>query len=194
MVVFDSTILLPMLWPEVPPPANPDTGEPVSQFRERIDHLVANLERGRSKIIIPTPVLSEILVHAGSAGPEYLNRFKAEAVFRVVAFDERAAVEVAAMTKAALDDGNKRSGVDGTWAKIKFDRQIVAIAKVESAAVLYSDDPGVRTFGGNAGLSVIATWELPLPPSEPQGLLELEGTTGDVDREDHEGQAQEDDA
>ena len=180
MVVFDSTILLPMLWPGVPDPADPETGESVSHFRERIDYLVKNLESDRAKIIVPTPVLSEILVSAGSAGGEYLERLDSESVFRIVAFDKRAAVEMAMMTKVAMDTGDKREGVKGTWAKVKFDRQIVAIAKVAGSKLLYSDDPGVRTFGQNAGLTVIGTWELPLPPVNPQGSLDL-GVVGETD-------------
>ena len=184
MVVFDSTILLPMLWPGVPAPTHPDTGRAVEQFRERIDFLVAHLEKTKSKIIIPTPALSEILVRAGRAGPDYLARINSESVCRMVAFDERAAVEVAAMTKAALDSGDKRGGVDGPWSKIKYDRQIIAIAKVEGASVLYSDDPGVHTFGTNAGLTIIRSWELPLPPVDPQGHLDLENVKSDGQKDD----------
>ena len=174
MVVFDSTILLPILWPQVPVPTDPQSHEPVDRFRERIDHLVNELELSRTKIIIPTPVLSEILVRAGTAGPEYLDRINSESVFRPAAFDVRAAVEVAAMTKQAIDNGDKRGGVDAVWSKIKFDRQIIAIAKVEGASTLYSDDPGVKTFGTQAGLTVIASWELPLPPENPQTSLDLD--------------------
>lgn len=173
MVVFDSTILLPILWPNVPPPIDPNTGQPVSDFRERLDFLVESLEKTRTKIIIPTPALSEILVRAGQAGPDYLARINSEGVFRTVPFDERAAVEVAAMTTLALNTGDKRGGVDAPWAKIKYDRQIVAIAKVEGAAVLYSDDPGVRKFAAEANITALGTWELPLPPVDPQGSFEL---------------------
>ncbi len=182
MVVFDTTVLLPVLWPGVPVPNHPQTGQPVERFRDRIDCLVAHLEQSRTKIIIPTPVLSEILVRAGAAGPEYLAQINAHAAFRIVAFDERAAVEVATMTKKAIDAGDKRGGVDATWNKIKYDRQIVAIAKVEGAAALYSDDPGVRAFGNGVGLTVIGSWELPLPLEEPPTLFDLVEPKADVDK------------
>jgi len=174
MVVFDTTILLPVFWTDVPVPKHPESGEPVERFHDRINHLVATLERSRVKIIIPTPALSEILVRAGSAGPTYLTQINSKAVFRIVAFDQRAAIEVAAMTKSAVDSGDKRGGVEGPWNKIKYDRQIVAIAKIEAATALYSDDLGIRSFGRKAGLTVIGSWELPLPPEDPQHSLELE--------------------
>lgn len=173
MVVFDTTVLLPILSPGVLAPQDPHTGQPVDHFRERIDHLVKHLERNRTKIIIPTPALSEILVRAGTAGPEYLTKISGASVFRIVDFDERAAVEVAAMTRGAIDGGDKYGGEDGTWNKIKYDRQIIAIAKVERASALYSDDTGVRNFGKAAGLTVIASWELPLPPENPQTSFDL---------------------
>ena len=110
---------------------------PVEHARERIDHLVKELEQSRIKIIIPTPALSEILVRAGTAGLAYLDRLNTSAAFRIVSFDQRAAVEVAAMTRDAMATGNKRGGAQGTWAKVKFDRQIVAIAKVEGANIIY---------------------------------------------------------
>lgn len=172
MVVFDTTILLPVLWASVPVPNHPQTGQPVERFRDRIDYLIAHLEQTRTKIIIPTPALSEILVRAGTAGPEYLAQINARSTFRTVAFDERAAVEVAAMTKKAIDAGDKRGGADATWNKIKYDRQIVAIAKVEGATALYSDDSGVRAFANGVGLTVIGSWELPLPPEDPPTLFD----------------------
>ena len=50
MVVFDATILLPILWPDVPAPVDAATNKPVERFRERIDYLVQRLEKDRSKM------------------------------------------------------------------------------------------------------------------------------------------------
>lgn len=180
MVVFDSTLLLPMLWPEVPAPVDPLTKNPVENLRERVDFLIQRLEKNRTKIIIPTPALSEILVRAGRAGPQYLAQINSTAVFRTAPFDERAAVEVAAMTRSALDGGDKRGGAEGTWAKVKYDRQIVAIAKVQGATTIYSDDIGVQRLGNGIGLTVVRLFELPLPPEDPQTSLDL-GGKGPVD-------------
>ena len=174
MVVFDATILLALLWPDGPPPLDPDTNDPVIGYRKRIDFLVQRLERQRTKIVIPTPALSEILVRSGQAGPEYLSHICSTAVFRIVPFDVRAAVEVAAMTRDAISGGDKRSGGAGTWAKIKYDRQIVAIAKVEGAATIYSDDRNVYNFGTAAGLTVLRIADLPLPPEDTQPVFDFE--------------------
>src|SRR5690242_5862919 len=97
MVVFDATILLPFLSPAVAVPKDPSTGEQIEFFKERIDFLIQQLDASRTKIIIPTPALSEVLVHPGQAGPEYLNRLQQSSVFRIESFDQRAAIEVAFM-------------------------------------------------------------------------------------------------
>jgi hypothetical protein len=41
-----------------------------------------------------------------------------------------------------------------TWAKVKFDRQIVAIAKVEKASMVYSDDEDVRKLAAAEGIPI----------------------------------------
>jgi hypothetical protein len=64
MVVIDSTNLLLMLRPGTRVPNGPD-GSPISRPKDRIDYLVQRLSKAKSKIIIPTPVLSEALVKAG---------------------------------------------------------------------------------------------------------------------------------
>ncbi|GAB4240907.1 MAG: hypothetical protein Kow0032_28850 [Methyloligellaceae bacterium] len=171
MVVFDTTIMLPLVWHDVPPPNDPSTAAPITQYRERIDYLVKRLERDRTKIIVPTPVLSEMLVRLGDAGPKVLEYLNGSASFRPASFDERAAIEVAAMTKRAIDAGDKRESRDGSWAKIKFDRQIIAIAKVERATTVYSDDGGVRAFAKKSGMTVLSSWELPLPEKSAQASI-----------------------
>ncbi len=180
MVVFDATILLAFLQSDCPPPRHPDTNKPIGRFRERIDFLIKRLDKDKEKIIIPTPALSEILVRAGSAGPEYLDRINTTSVFRPAPFDERGAVEVAEMTRKALaNEGGKRDGLDGTYAKIKYDRQIVAIAKVEGVRTVYSDDRNIYKFAGRNGITVIRIADLPLPPEEPQKELDLEDKAAD---------------
>lgn len=185
MVVFDATILLPVLWPEVPVPKDPsNNNQPISRFRDRIDHLVEMLGKDGSKVIIPTPVLSEILVRAGEAGPEYLEKINTAAAFKIVPFDTRAAVEVAAMAHGSLGHRERRQRGNQTIAKLKYDRQIVAIAKVEGASVIYSDDKDMPNIATTVGLSVIPSWELPLPEDDPQGTLWDDGNASPTGSEE----------
>ena len=113
-------------------PLDPATNERVTDARARIDHLIEALEERRETIVIPTPALSEVLVHANEAGPEYLEIPNTTRCFRIEPFDQRAAVELATMTREALREGNLRGGTQSTRAKLKFDRQIIAIARSQN--------------------------------------------------------------
>lgn len=172
-VVFDATLLLLLLRPGVSPPIDPATGRPVEHADERIAQLVSDLEEAKVAIIIPTPALSELLVHAGSAGPEWVRQVTRSAAFRLAPFDTLAAIEVAEMTRVAIAAGDKRSGVSAPWVKVKYDRQIVGIAKVARADTIYSDDEDLRRFAEAQGLKVIRVAELPLPPKRAQLEIDL---------------------
>lgn len=63
MVVLDASMLLLFLRPGVAVPAD-RSGEPVEYAKERIEFLIQALEKTGTKIAIPTPALSEVLVRA----------------------------------------------------------------------------------------------------------------------------------
>lgn len=131
---------------------------------ERIDLLIATLDEEGETIIIPTPVITEFLVLADKDGPRYLSQFDSNRLFRVEPFDQKAAVELAALhLDVRASGGGRRGDQEGTYAKITFDRQLVAIAKVNNTHTIYSDDEGVKKFAERYGISVVRTWELPLP-------------------------------
>jgi hypothetical protein len=168
MVVFDATALLILLVPGASSPQD-ESGSPILYAKERIDGLVEELTKAKSKILIPAPALAEALVRAGEeAAMKYVARISRSASFNIADFDTLAALEVAAMTRDSIAAGDKRSAGEGTWAKIKYDRQIVAIAKVNRARIVYSDDKNVRSFGKGQGLNVVSLGELPVPDTTAQ--------------------------
>lgn len=67
--VFDATALLHFLEPDARAPVDPATDKPVADAKTRIDFPIETLEGRRETIVVPTPALSEVLVHAGAAGP-----------------------------------------------------------------------------------------------------------------------------
>ena len=161
MVVFDATVLIDLFHPRT----HPDR-------KGKLEHLIAELQRTKTKIVIPTPALSEFLARAAKAKDAYYSRLSTAAAFKVVAFDARAAMECALMLDAALTGGDKRANAK-TWAKAKFDWQIVAIARVVNARTIYSDDGDIARIGTRHGLVTIKTDELPLPDAARQGKLDL---------------------
>ena len=174
MPVFDATALLCLLEPESATGHDPNTGEPITDAKARIDHLIATLEKKGEAILIPTPALSEVLVHADSAGSEYLQILNATRCFQIVDFDQRAAVELASMTREALGSGDLRAGTNATRAKLKFDRQIIAIARVCRQTTIYSDDSDIAKLAAVLDLKVIPISALPPPPENTQLALSLD--------------------
>jgi len=176
MVVFDTSILLLLLHPEAKQAIDPATGVAVEKAAERIKHLVDVLANAKEKIIIPTPVLSELLVHAGEATNQYLDVLNGQAVFRIAPFDQKAAIEAAIAMSESLSKGGIRvdaTDPNVTRGKVKFDRQIVAIAKAEGARAVYSDDNDVVKYAQQAGLKAYRTIDLDLPPEDPQTSLDF---------------------
>ena len=55
-----------------------------------------------------------------------------------------------------------------TKAKVKFDRQIVAIALANGAHTVYTGDEKLAARAVAAKLKAVLTWNLPLPPEPPQ--------------------------
>lgn len=168
-VVFDATFLIPLLDAQIQADVDADA---------RLEHLVQSLDKTRYTILIPTPALSEVLIGAGDAAPQYLEILNRSRCFRILPFDQRAAVEAAAAHREAMDSGDKREGSEASWAKVKFDRQIVAIAKVAAARVIYSDDDDIARFAERDGLEVVTRAQLPQPPPETQGSLDFDSPDG----------------
>jgi len=169
-VVFDTSVLLLAIHPDARPSTDPDTKQPLEHAKQRVDYLIRKLSKAKSKVVIPSPALSELLVHAGTAVNDYVAKLQ-QTPFSVASFDTRAAIECA---HAVRKYGIKGKGQTNPRAKIKFDRQIVAIAQVAGADTIYSDDSDIFNYGSQAGIKVIRSYELELDPDERQQKLDLE--------------------
>ncbi|WEJ14825.1 hypothetical protein [Sinorhizobium prairiense] len=62
IVAFDANILVYLFDESANAPTCKTTGLPVERCRERVEYLIATLQREKTKIIIPTPSLAESLV------------------------------------------------------------------------------------------------------------------------------------
>ncbi len=159
-VAFDASILIDLF--------NPRLG---GDRRAKLDNLVNELQKQRTKILIPTPALTELLIGAGKARGAILQKLSGRSVFEITPFNSRAAVECSLLLEEALDKAGKRQIAKS---KIKFDWQIVAIAACHDTSVIYSDDDDIARYGKRANLVVIKTDDLPLPVSTSQGSLDLQ--------------------
>jgi predicted nucleic acid-binding protein len=141
----------------------------VDRCQERVKHLLESLQD--AKIVIPTPALAEVLVRAAKGGTELLRILSSSKHFRIAPFDERAALEFAARQAERIEAGGRAPAATRT--KAKFDDQIVAIAAVESATTIYSDDEDIAKLA-EGRFEVIKIAAIPLPPEAAQGNLPFE--------------------
>ena len=72
------------------------------------------------------------------------------------------------MELLARAKGSKRTParVEAPWQKVKFDRQIVAIAKLHKAHTIFSDDADVKTLAEDIGIKAVRCWDLAIPVSK----------------------------
>jgi rRNA-processing protein FCF1 len=172
MVVFDTCFLALAFDSGFQAPLDPSTGQPLTQCVERINHLISTLSASKQRILIPTPVLAEYLVEGGPDKDKRLQIFGNSRVFSVAAFDQRAAIEC-----AMIEDGDSKKGrkltPNETKAKVKFDRQVIAVAKAHRAHSVYTGDVTLAKRASENGINAILTWEVPLPPAAAQLKLGL---------------------
>jgi len=182
MVVFDATLLMYLFRPEIDPPTDVSTGLIIDRWRDRLNLLVATLEKERTKVIVPSPALAELLVRAGAEKAQRIvEEINKSSVLKIESFDALAAIEVATMTRAAIANGSKSDGLSATWAKIKYDRQIVAIGKVHQATVIYSDDADIKSHAEKVGIKVLGVVDLPAPPEKAQFEMFKEATPDEAE-------------
>ena len=157
MVEFDTTFLT---WMFVP-----GAKHSLADAQIRVNFLLSELSGRGDQIVVPTPALSEILIRSGKAKNAIIQELNKNPRFIVAPFDMRAAIELSLMSDAAISKGDKKHGTAATWAKVKFDRQIVAIGKVLRVSCIYSDDGDVRAIGTREGLTVSGVADITVPNS-----------------------------
>jgi predicted nucleic acid-binding protein len=162
MVVFDTTFLSQLLYEKSRPPLDPSSKQPIERAKERIEYLIETLEAAKQKIVIPTPVLTELLAII-SKPQELLEKINSSRWFFVYPFDQKAAIECSELIRAAVKPAEKKSS-SSTWAEAKYDYQIIAIAIAASADTIYTDDEDIHRCLAGKHIKAIRISELPLPP------------------------------
>ena len=167
---MDSSVLLYLVYPDAPAPIDPATGVEVSEPFVRIEGLLEGLDSRESVIIVPTPVLSELLIRAEGRQPEVLAAITGRRAVEIAPFDVQAAVE-----NAALRRTQKRAGGRTSQAKneVRFDLQILAIARARGAQIMYTDDASLRSRCAVEKMVVRGIADLPIPESKRQIAMAL---------------------
>ena len=105
--------------------------------------LIRTLSAENAKVIVPTPALAEVLTHVADAGQTLMEKINRSACFQVRPFDDKASIELARILG---------KNVGGIRDILRFDRQIVAIARVSGASILYADDESITAFAAECGI------------------------------------------
>ena len=177
IVAFDNTFLSLAFHPGAKPRPNPATGVPVSHCGARIEALIDNLSERGDTVLIPAPCLAELLCVVPDIN-KVMSNISASTAFQVEPFDGKAAIALANVTAMALKAGDKKAGVAAAWQQVKFDRQIAMIAKVGRARTLFTDDTAQSQFAAEIGLNVKHTWDLDLPASHAQFVMDMKPPQG----------------
>jgi hypothetical protein len=171
-VAFDTSILLLLINPSAPPPTPPDGISNGAQARQRLNHLLDTLDQQNAIALLPAPSLVELLMRAPGGATQIAAIVDRLSRFVVAAFDERAAIECGIMLSQRYRLGTRRRSKEQP-AKVKFDHQIVAIAKIQGATTIYSDDEDLAKLADLAGIACVGIWQTPLPPIDPQISMDL---------------------
>ena len=167
--LFDANFLVILFDPQTRVPLDLKTKEPVERAQDRIEFLVDTFSKRREKIIIPTPALAEFLLLA-KEWDACLTKIKKKAVFEIAGFDQPEAIELVIRWKTS---GKRIRNREETWAKLKYDRQIVAIAKTHRVQVIYSTDQDVHKLASESEIECKGLSDLPSPPPKQMPLIEI---------------------
>lgn len=157
MIVIDANVLIAWSAKKTP-----------DLVRARLQHMLETAAKEKERILIPTPALAEFLVRTDDATTEWLAELEKKSAVDVCSFDRKAAFECAFIERGAHKAGDKKHGADTAYQKVKFDRQIVAIAKSRNAGLVVSDDDSLRRVALSVGLKVLKIEELPVSASALQ--------------------------
>ncbi|WP_371181196.1 hypothetical protein [Xanthomonas sacchari] len=159
---MDNSVLLYLVHPKAPAPIDPESGKPVEHCIERIEGLLDDLEKEGVEIVVPTPVLSELLIKAPGREPEILSALTNRRAVRIVPFDSMAAIENAILRRP------KSARHGATKKEVSFDLQILAITRTVDATMILTDDATLRRRAIAAGIKVKGIGELGIPETKRQ--------------------------
>jgi predicted nucleic acid-binding protein len=162
------------------------TGPIVDRAQDRIDNLVQVMSQRQDKIIIPAPALAEFMLLAADRRIEYLTLLRRKAVFEVAGFDDPEAVELVEYSLRISPTKKLKARSPETWAKLNYDRQIIAIAITRRVEAIYSMDNGVHHLASLVGIKSYGLVDLPLPPPVQMSLHES-SPTGEATAPPQEG-------
>jgi len=165
--LFDAGFLHILFDEKARVPRDPKGKPIIDRAQDRIDFLVQTIgERRDNKIILPTPALTEFMLLAEDRYADYLTIIRRRSIFEISGFDDPESVELVEHWRKFGDHRKKlRMGTPETWAKMKYDRQIAAIAVTRRVDRIYSTDSDLKKYADELQIKYVGLTNLPLPPT-----------------------------
>lgn len=170
-IIFDTNILVQAItgMKDGCQLTNPENGLEILDPLRRVEALIDMIENSGGTIIIPTPVLAEYLVGIDKKDHQtHLNMIQQQSCFEIVSLDEIAAIECAQMP--SLKELKLMMKSD-TANMVKFDRQIISIAKALNVDEVWTHDKGVYNLCKKMGIVVKCLADI--DPAPIQVLIDL---------------------
>uniref|UniRef100_UPI00345B3E3D PIN domain-containing protein n=1 Tax=Halomonas sp. TaxID=1486246 RepID=UPI00345B3E3D len=148
---------------------DPETGKMVERASARANALVEMIDQRNGVVIIPAPVLAEYLIgisqDAYQAQLDLMNSFSC---IEISPFDDMSAIECALLVD---EQEHKVLDPNATKAKLRFDRQILAIALANGADELWTHDKGLFFKAKASGVTTKSLAKIaPLPDQKSLDL------------------------
>lgn len=138
-IVIDTNVLVQIMQNEdAKELRDPVSGQPVNNAFMRAQALVERIEAIKGVVILPAPVLAEYLIGIRRESYQvHLDIINSVRCIEISSFDQMAAVECAMMVSNAE---MKQLDPDSKMAKLKYDRQILAISVAAGAKEIWTHD------------------------------------------------------
>lgn len=165
MIVVDANFLVLLL--------DPDAMPHLDRGRERIEFFIRELAKDKAEIVIPAPVIAEIVAGRIDRIEEIVEALLRSRYFSVQPFDAVIAIETGELIKRAQDRIPPAQRLPGWKVAMKYDAMIAATAKVRRAKAVCTDDAGLSAHLRDTDIKIIRIEDLPLPPENPQTNFDL---------------------
>ncbi|HHR1393161.1 TPA: type II toxin-antitoxin system VapC family toxin [Klebsiella pneumoniae] len=153
--------------------SNPENGMEIPDPMRRVEALIDMVESSGGAVIIPTPVLAEYLVGIDKKDHQtHLNLIQRQSCFEIASFDEISAIECAQMPSIKELKLMMKSD---TASKVKFDRQIISIAKALNVDEVWTHDKGV--FNRCKEMGIVVKSLADIDPAPVQVLIDMSHDT-----------------
>lgn len=166
MIVVDANFLILLLDPE-------GAMGQIERGKDRILHFIEALVRDRAEIIVPAPVIAELVAGRVERIEEIVTILTRTRGFSVQPFDTVTAIQTGELIREVQDTIPPDQRLPGWKVAMKYDAMIAATARVRRAKAVCTADVGMARYLRGSGIDVILIGDLPLPPEDPQGKLSV---------------------